>query len=59
MEPNKAFSGWIADSTSDDEFLLDEQLSEFVSANVVAVPTRITAQFQLIPVFEHICNLSG
>lgn len=29
MEPNKAISGWIAESTSDDEFLLDKQLSEF------------------------------
>lgn len=29
MEPNKASSFWIAESPTDNDFLLDEQLSEF------------------------------
>lgn len=28
MEPDEASNRWIADSTMDEEFLLDEQLSE-------------------------------
>lgn len=28
MEPNNAASSWLADSTADEEFLLDEDLSE-------------------------------
>ena len=29
MEPNKASNSWAAEGTADEEFLLDEQLSEF------------------------------
>ncbi|NNC65876.1 MAG: hypothetical protein HKN84_13920 [Gammaproteobacteria bacterium] len=28
MDPNNAASGWLTDSTADEEFLLDEDLSE-------------------------------
>lgn len=29
MEPNQASSSWAAEGTADEEFLLDEELSEF------------------------------